>query len=87
VGVTLKEEKHLAYLAEQLKAQLVSTGGRPARRFVTTLRKLPLTEEEWQSLQDTAKMLKEKHGVSASAGQLGAMYISHACQDLQDPLE
>jgi Arc/MetJ-type ribon-helix-helix transcriptional regulator len=75
LDATLEQEKNLECLAELLRAQLISTGGRPARRFVNTLRDLPLTDEEWQSLKETVKLLKQKHGVSASAGQLGAIYI------------
>ena len=69
-------------LRERLLSELVSSGGRPGRRGVVQRRKIPVTEEEWNTLKEVAEMMKTA-GVNAAAGQIAGVLLRQGIEQLQ----
>ncbi len=69
-------------LRERLLSELVSSGGRPGRREVVQRRKIPMTEEEWNTLKEVAEMMKTA-GVNAAPGQVAGVLLRQGIEQLQ----
>ena len=59
-------------LRSRLISDIVSTGGRPARREAS-LRKIPVTDAEWTALDEVAGLLRQQ-GVKATPGQVAGLW-------------
>jgi hypothetical protein len=60
-------------LRSRLLSDVVSTGGRPARRDAS-LRKVPVTDAEWAALDEIAALLKQQ-GVNTTPGQVAGVLL------------
>ena len=66
---------------KRLLEEIVSTGGRPARRDVSTRRKIPLTDTEWNALQNVATLLATD-GIRTTAGQVAGVLVRQSIVQL-----
>lgn len=79
-GSTPKSPFSMWALRSRLLAEIVSTGGRPARREAS-LRKIPVTDAEWAALDGIATLLKQE-GVTATPGQVGGILLHHSLAEV-----
>ena len=63
-------------IRSRLLSDIVSTGGRPARRGAS-LRKIPVTDAEWATLDEIVGLLKHQ-GVNATPGQVAGLLLSQS---------
>jgi hypothetical protein len=63
------------HLFKSITEEIVSSGGRPARKGNTERKKIPLTQGEWAQLQDMADSFAS-YGKSISPAQLGGLIVS-----------
>jgi len=70
----------LSALQSSLMTELVSTGGRPGRQAVSR-KKVPLTQSEWQRLDDIARLLRLR-GVNATSGQVAGILLHHSINEV-----
>lgn len=61
-------------LRERLAERLLSTGGRPSLRDARRRQKIPLTGEDWESLERIAEQLSEP-GRTITAGQVASTLV------------
>ena len=61
-------------LRERLAERLLSTGGRPSLRDASRRQKIPLTGEDWESLERIAEQLSEP-GRTITAGQVASTLV------------
>jgi hypothetical protein len=64
-------------IRSRLSKELVSSGGRPARREVTSRKKIPLTESEWRLLDEVTQLVNS-HGIKATPGQVAGILLNEA---------
>ena len=67
----------LPALVALVRSELVSTGGRPGRREPVERKKIPLTEREWNKLNDISEQMREL-GVNAAPGQVASMLLRYS---------
>jgi hypothetical protein len=72
-------------LRSRLLTELVSTGGRPGRREATA-RKIPMTDAEWDALDEVTTLLK-RDGVNATPGQVAGLLLHHSLTQVLRRLE
>ena len=73
ISSAVKSPFSLWALRARLLSEIVSTGGRPARRDAS-LRKVPVTDAEWAALDGIATLLKQQ-GVSTTPGQVAGVLV------------
>ncbi len=62
-------------LREELVSRLQSSGGRPALTGTTRRAKIPLSDEEWEKLEELAAAIAAP-GFAPSAGQVASVLLS-----------
>lgn len=67
-------------LRSRLLSDIVSTGGRPARRDAS-LRKIPVTDAEWAALDGIATLLKQK-GITTTPGQVAGVLLHQSLAEV-----
>ena len=67
-------------LRSRLISDIVSTGGRPARREAS-LRKIPVTDAEWTALDEVAGLLRQQ-GVKATPGQVAGLLVNQSLAEV-----
>ena len=67
-------------LRSRLMSDIVSTGGRPARREAV-LRKIPVTDAEWTALDEVAGLLRQQ-GVKATPGQVAGLLVNQSLAEV-----
>ncbi len=67
-------------LRSRLISDIVSTGGRPARREAA-LRKIPVTDAEWTALDEVAGLLRQQ-GVKATPGQVAGLLVNQSLAEV-----
>lgn len=78
----------LSFLAlhKRMGAALQSTGGRPARSGVSGRRKVAMTDQEWQDLEQVAELLGQL-GVRTTAGQVAGFLIEGSLRKIKPEIE
>lgn len=71
----------LLALGERIGALMRSTGGRPSLEGRARRQKIPITDAEWERLENLAERL-ESSGVRASAGQVASVLLHEALEQL-----
>ncbi len=71
----------LAALRRELMASLKSSGGRPGLEGAVRRQKVPMTDEDWSSLERIAESMR-RDGVSATAGQVAGQLLRDAIANL-----
>lgn len=71
----------LRAIREQLFNAMRSSGGRPALEGVARRQKVPMRDEDWQTLEELASRLGPD-GPAVSAGQLASQLLRNAIRDL-----
>jgi hypothetical protein len=79
-GTAAKSPFSIWAVRSRLLSEIVSTGGRPARREAS-LRKIPVTDAEWAALDGIATLLKEQ-GVNATPGQVAGVLLHHSLAEV-----
>lgn len=69
----------------RLLSEIVSTGGRPARREAS-LKKIAVTDAEWAALDGIAMLLR-RQGVNASAGQVAGVLLHQSLAEVMRRLD
>ena len=75
----------LAALRTELVGSLRSKGGRPALEGADRRQKIPMSDQDWQSLETIAAGIS-KEGVAITAGQLASRLLSRSIEELQAKL-
>jgi hypothetical protein len=78
-GISLETKRgpvSLFLLRAELASRLQTTGGRPALEGTTRRVKIPLTDSQWQGLEELAASLSSEIGFAPSAGQVASVLIS-----------
>jgi hypothetical protein len=70
-------------LRQELLRRRQSSGGRPGIGGTSLRAKIPLSEGDWQRLENLAAMLSSE-GFSPSAGQVGSVLLSIALHSLKE---
>ncbi len=71
-------------LVAQVAAEIVSTGGRPARKEQIERKKIPLTKNEWDKLKEIAEECNLQ-GVTASPAQICGLIVSEGLRKYEVP--
>lgn len=79
-AVTTKSPFSMWAVRSRLLSEIVSTGGRPARRDAS-VRKIPVTDAEWSALDGIATLLKHD-GVTATPGQVAGILLHHSLAEV-----
>jgi hypothetical protein len=72
----------LLTLAHRLQVRLRSSGGRPTDPSWTTSRRVPFSDDVWQTVQATARRLSQVTGYKVSPAQLCGQIIEDRLGDL-----
>lgn len=67
-------------LRTRLMTDLVSCGGRPGRREAA-IRKIPLTDTEWELLDDIAALIRSK-GINTTPGQVAGVLLNQSMAEV-----
>lgn len=85
IGSAARSPFSLWALRSRLLSEVVSTGGRPARR-AAALRKIPVTDAEWTALDGIVSLLKQE-GVNATTGQVAGVLLHQSLAQVLRRLE
>jgi hypothetical protein len=66
----------LFHLRAELASRLQTTGGRPSLEGATRRVKIPVTDRQWQELEELAASLSSEIGFAPSAGQVASVLLS-----------
>jgi hypothetical protein len=73
-GFTAIEPHQFASLVDQISARLASSGGRPALKGAELRQKIPLTADDWSSLERIAEKLSHR-GRKVTPGQVASAML------------
>jgi hypothetical protein len=68
-------------LQRRVSAELMSTGGRPARKGATVVRRVPLTRAESLTLSQVTRLIR-RQGVNATPGQVAAALLHQSLNEV-----
>lgn len=71
----------IAAIRGRLSTELASSGGRPARQRVVTIKKIPLTEAESVALKQITHAVRT-HGVNATTGQVAGVLLHQSMSEV-----
>ncbi len=71
----------LGAIRNKLLGELVSTGGRRGRREVFARKKIPLTQREWNVLDEITALVKSR-GVNATPGQVAGILLHQSMTEV-----
>lgn len=75
----------LAAVRDEVIGRLQSTGGRPGLSGTTRRAKIPLSDQEWEQLEQIARSMAAP-GFAPSAGQVASVLLSLSLQSLATQL-
>jgi hypothetical protein len=73
-------------LRSKLLSDVVSTGGRPGRKEAVARKKIPMTDAEWDLLDEITRILNMR-GVKASAGQVAGILLNQSMTEVLKRLD
>ena len=77
----------LAAIHKRLSKELVSTGGRPTRKQVSAVKKIPVTSAEWKVLSEITKLIRRQGKIKATPSQVAGILLHQSLAEVMARLE